>query len=57
MNPISDWLQTYEPKSRNQKRHNLEMFLKWLGKTPKEVLELRRQDQNRGFEKLCIKMG
>lgn len=55
MNPIEDWLQTYDSKSRNQKKHNLDMFLEWLGKSTSEVLELRKQDRNRGFEKLCIK--
>ena len=55
MNPIEDWLLTYDSKSRNQKKHNLEVFLEWLGKSASEVLELRKKDQNRAFEKLCIK--
>jgi hypothetical protein len=54
MNIIEDWLQTYS-SARQDKRHNLEIFLEWLGKSPEEVLELRKQDQNRTFEKLCIK--
>ena len=55
MNPVDDWLQIYDSESRNQKRHNLMIFLEWLGKSPEEVLKLRKQDQNRSFEKLCIK--
>lgn len=54
MNIIDDWLQTYS-SARHEKRRNLMKFLSWLGKSAEEVLELRKQDQNRGFEKLCIK--
>ena len=50
MNPVEDWLQTYDSKSRNQKKHNLMMFLNWLEKTPEDTLTLRKQDQNRAFE-------
>lgn len=51
---LGDWLQTYNSDRPNKKAVFIR-FCKWLGKNPDEILELRRQDQNRTFEKLCIK--
>jgi integrase len=51
---VDDWLQTYNSERPNKKAA-FKRFCTWLGKTPEEILELRRQDQNRTFEKLCIK--
>jgi len=55
MDVVNDWLMIYQADSRNKKSHNLMSFCDWLGKTPQEVLELRKQDMNRTFEKLVIK--
>jgi integrase len=51
---VSDWLQTYNSDRPNKKASFLR-FSEWLDKTPNEILNLRRQDTNRTFEKLCIK--
>jgi integrase len=51
---IDDWIQTYSSDRTTKKRIFL-AFCEWLGKTPEEILKLRRQDQTRTFEKLCIK--
>lgn len=54
MHPVEDWLQTYS-SAKQDKHHNLLMFCEWFGKSPKQLLTLRRKDENRGMEKLCIK--
>ena len=51
---IDDWIQTYS-NDRNNKKKIFMAFCEWLGKTPEEILELRRKDRTRTFEKLCIK--
>jgi len=51
---LDDWIQTYS-SDRTSKRRIFLGFCEWLGKTPEEIIRLRKQDQTRTFEKLCIK--
>jgi len=55
MDIVNDWLETYAKDTRPQKKHNLEMFLGWLRRSAEDTLSLRKQDVNRGMEKLAIK--
>jgi len=55
MDIIEDWVQTYKASVRNQSRKNLQDFLDYIDMKSEQALALRKEDQNRTFERLCLK--